>query len=92
MPRLWVMSTFWVLATATLGAVGVAAMAIHAVATLSLYSLLYAVLCGSMIYTWLTLRRHSEDTAAGADTMYLMALFLMLRVVEPAFAWLEAQL
>jgi hypothetical protein len=84
------MSTFWVRVTAGLGAVGVAVMGIHAVATLSPFGLVYPVLCACMIYTWLELRRRSEEAARGADPLYLMALFFVGRVAEPAFDWLDS--
>lgn len=86
----FVMSPFWVRVTAGLGAVGVAAMGIHAVATLSLFGLVYPVLCGTMIFTWLGLRRRSEESARGADPMYIMALFFVGRVAEPAFTWFDS--
>lgn len=86
------MSRFWVSVIATLGGVLVVAMGVHAVATFSLYSFLYGLLCGAMIHTWWTLRRTSEDVerTRDVDGLFLMALFFAAQVARPAIAWVES--
>jgi hypothetical protein len=65
-------------------------MAIHAVATLTLFGWVYPLLGGTLIYVWLNHRRHiGESARRGADLMFLGALFFVGRVASPALAWLE---
>lgn len=89
-PQGWTMGRGWVWLVAMTSLAAVAVMLAHAIAAGSLLSLLYAVIGGSAVAVWLTIRRESAATARGADTLIITVLLLLLRTANPAFAWLDA--
>jgi hypothetical protein len=82
------MSKFWLVVNLVLAIPLIAVMLLQAVATLSLYALLYAGLGATMTFTWWQLHRRGPEAAAASDVLFFMSLFFVFRVATPAFDWL----